>query len=115
MRIDQLAAETRRLIDKAQGRGLGMEDMEGGTFSVSNLGMFGVENFDAIINPPQGAILAVGAAQRQPVETAGGGVAFETRIALTLSVDHRAIDGAAGAQFLQTLKTLIEEPQGLFA
>jgi pyruvate dehydrogenase E2 component (dihydrolipoamide acetyltransferase) len=115
MRIDQLAAETRRLIDKAQGRGLGMEDMEGGTFSVSNLGMFGIENFDAIINPPQGAILAVGAAQRQPVETAGGGVAFETRIALTLSVDHRAIDGAAGAQFLQTLKTLIEEPQGLFA
>ncbi len=115
MRIDQLAAETRRLIDKAQGRGLGMEDMEGGTFSVSNLGMFGVENFDAIINPPQGAILAVGAAQRQPVETAGGGVAFETRIAFTLSVDHRAIDGAAGAQFLQTLKTLIEEPQGLFA
>jgi len=115
MRIDQLAAETRRLIDKAQGKGLGMEDMEGGTFSVSNLGMFGVENFDAIINPPQGAILAVGAAQRQPVETAAGGVAFETRIALTLSVDHRAIDGAAGAQFLQTLKTLIEEPQGLFA
>ncbi|EQB10046.1 2-oxo acid dehydrogenase subunit E2 [Novosphingobium lindaniclasticum] len=115
MRIDQLAAETRRLIDKAQGRGLGMEDMEGGTFSVSNLGMFGIENFDAIINPPQGAILAVGAAQRQPVEAAGGGVAFETRIALTLSLDHRAIDGAAGAQFLQTLKTLIEEPQGLFA
>ncbi|WP_395336504.1 2-oxo acid dehydrogenase subunit E2 [Novosphingobium sp. BL-8H] len=115
MRIDQLAAETRRLIDKAQGRGLGMEDMEGGTFSVSNLGMFGIENFDAIINPPQGAILAVGAAQRQPVETAAGGLAFETRIALTLSVDHRAIDGAAGAQFLQTLKTLIEEPQGLFA
>ncbi len=115
MRIDQLAAETRRLIDKAQGKGLGMEDMEGGTFSVSNLGMFGVENFDAIINPPQGAILAVGVAQRQPVETAVGGVAFETRIALTLSVDHRAIDGAAGAQFLQTLKTLIEEPQGLFA
>lgn len=115
MRIDQLAAETRRLIDKVQGKGLGMEDMEGGTFSVSNLGMFRVENFDAIINPPQGAILAVGAAQRQPVETASGGVAFETRIALALSVDHRAIDGAAGAQFLQTLKTLIEEPQGLFA
>jgi pyruvate dehydrogenase E2 component (dihydrolipoamide acetyltransferase) len=77
--------------------------------------MFGIENFDAIINPPQGAILAVGAAQRQPVETASGGVVFETRIALTLSVDHRAIDGAAGARFLQTLKTLIEEPQGLFA
>ncbi|MBB4858375.1 pyruvate dehydrogenase E2 component (dihydrolipoamide acetyltransferase) [Novosphingobium chloroacetimidivorans] len=115
MRIDQLAAETRRLIDKAQGKGLSMTDMEGGTFSVSNLGMFGIENFDAIINPPQGAILAVGAALRQPVETAAGGVAFETRISFTLSVDHRAIDGAAGAQFLQTLKSLIEEPAGLFA
>lgn len=115
MRIDQIAAETRRLIDKAQGKGLSMDDMEGGTFSVSNLGMFGIENFDAIINPPQGAILAVGAALRQPVETAGGGIAFETRISFTLSVDHRAIDGAAGAQFLQTLKSLIEAPQGLFA
>lgn len=115
MRIDQLATETRRLIDKAQGKGLSMEDMEGGTFSVSNLGMFGIENFDAIINPPQGAILAVGAAQRQPVEAAAGGIAFETRISLTLSVDHRAIDGAAGAQFLQTLKGLIENPEGLFA
>lgn len=115
MRIDQLAAETRRLIDKAQGKGLSMTDMEGGTFSVSNLGMFGIENFDAIINPPQGAILAVGAALRQPVETAGGGIGFETRISFTLSVDHRAIDGAAGAQFLQTLKSLIEEPAGLFA
>lgn len=115
MRIDQIAAETRRLIDKAQGKGLSMEDMEGGTFSVSNLGMFGIENFDAIINPPQGAILAVGAAQRQPVEDGAGGLAFETRISFTLSVDHRAIDGAAGAQFLQTLRALIEQPEGLFA
>ncbi|PNU06378.1 2-oxo acid dehydrogenase subunit E2 [Novosphingobium guangzhouense] len=119
MRIDQIAVETRRLIDKAQAGKLGMEDMEGGTFSVSNLGMFGIENFDAIINPPQGAILAVGAALRQPVETddggAGGSWAFETRISFTLSVDHRAIDGAAGAQFLQTLKGLIEAPEGLFA
>lgn len=115
MRIDQLAAETRRLIDKTQDKGLSMEDMDGGTFSVSNLGMFGIENFDAIINPPQGAILAVGAAARQPVETAAGDVAFETRILFTLSVDHRAIDGAAGAQFLQTFKGLIENPEGLFA
>ena len=114
MRIDQLAAETRRLIDRAQAGKLAFEDMDGGTFSVSNLGMFGIENFDAIINPPQGAILAVGAATRRPVETAAGGVAFETRISFTLSVDHRAIDGAAGAQFLQTLKALIEEPDGLF-
>jgi pyruvate dehydrogenase E2 component (dihydrolipoamide acetyltransferase) len=115
MRIDQLAAETRRLIDKAQAGRLSLEDMDGGTFSVSNLGMFGIENFDAIINPPQGAILAVGAARRQPVEAPDGGVMFESRIAFTLSVDHRAIDGAAGAQFLQTLTQLIEKPEGLFA
>lgn len=115
MRIDQLATETRRLIDKAMAGRLAMDDMEGGTFSISNLGMFGIENFDAIINPPQGAILAVGAAMRQPVETDTGDIAFETRISFTLSVDHRAIDGAAGAQFLATLKTLIEAPEGLFA
>lgn len=115
MRIDQIAAETRRLIDKAQAGKLSMDDMEGGTFSVSNLGMFGIENFDAIINPPQGAILAVGAALRQPIETPTGDIAFETRISVTLSVDHRAIDGAAGAQFLQTLKSLIEQPEGIFA
>jgi len=89
--------------------------MEGGSFSISNLGMMGIEQFDAIINPPQGAILAVGGAARQPVETDGGGIAFESRIALTLSVDHRAIDGAAGAAFLATLKGLIEAPEGLFA
>jgi len=115
MRIDQIAAETRRLIDKAQAGKLSFEDMDGGTFSVSNLGMFGIENFDAIINPPQGAILAVGGATRQPVEKADGSVGFETRISFTLSVDHRAIDGAGGAQFLQTLKLLIEQPEGLFA
>lgn len=115
MRIDQLAAETRRLIDKATAGNLGFEDMDGGTFSVSNLGMFGIEQFDAIINPPQAAILAAGAVTRQPVETANGGVAFESRLALTLSVDHRAIDGAVGARFMETLKQLIEEPEGLFA
>jgi len=114
MRIDQLAAETRRLIDKANAGRLSMEDMEGGTFSVSNLGMFGIEQFDAIINPPQGAILAVGATTRQPIEAEDGSVRFESRIGLTLSVDHRAIDGAAGAKFMATLKQLIEEPEGLF-
>ena len=115
MRIDQLAAETRRLIDKAQAGRLGFEDMEGGTFSVSNLGMFGIENFDAIINPPQGAILAIGAANRTACERGDGSVGFETRIGLTLSVDHRAIDGATGAEFLATLKNLIEAPEQLFA
>ena len=114
MRIDQIAATTRALIDKASAGRLGFEDMDGGTFSVSNLGMFGIENFDAIINPPQGAILSVGTIARVAVES-GDDIAFESRISFTLSVDHRAIDGAAGAQFLATLKSLIETPENLFA
>lgn len=115
MHIAQIAATTRALIDKAQAGKLGYEDMDGGTFSVSNLGMFGIENFDAIINPPQGAILAVGGVNRVAVEAGNGDIAFESRIQFTMSVDHRAIDGAAGAQFLQTLKGLLEAPEGLFA
>jgi pyruvate dehydrogenase E2 component (dihydrolipoamide acetyltransferase) len=115
MHIAQIAATTRALIDKAQAGKLGYEDMDGGTFSVSNLGMFGIENFDAIINPPQGAILAVGGVNRVATEAENGDIAFESRISFTLSVDHRAIDGAAGAQFLQTFKNLLEAPEGLFA
>ncbi len=115
MHIAQIAATTRALIDKAQAGRLSFEDMDGGTFSVSNLGMFGIEAFDAIINPPQGAILAVGGINRVAVELDDGDLAFESRIQLSLSVDHRAIDGAAGAKFLQTLKGLIEDPESLFA
>lgn len=115
MHIAQIAATTRALIDKASAGRLSFEDMDGGTFSVSNLGMFGIEEFDAIINPPQGAILAVGGINRVAVETADGDIAFESQIKLSLSVDHRAIDGAGGAAFLQTLKALIEAPESLFA
>jgi pyruvate dehydrogenase E2 component (dihydrolipoamide acetyltransferase) len=115
MRIDQLAGATRALIDKAQAGKLGYEDLDGGTFSVSNLGMFGIDQFDAIINPPQGAILAIGAIQRVWAEGSDGAGRFESRISLALSVDHRAIDGAAGAQFMATLRGLIEAPEGLFA
>lgn len=114
LHIAQIAEATRALIDKANAGRLAFEDMDGGTFSISNLGMMGVEEFSAIINPPQGAILAVGGLQKVAVETADGGIAFENRIALTLSVDHRAIDGAAGAGFLATLKGLIEGPEALF-
>jgi pyruvate dehydrogenase E2 component (dihydrolipoamide acetyltransferase) len=113
--IAAIAQATRALIDKAQAGKLAYEDMDGGTFSISNLGMFGVEEFAAIINPPQAAILAVGSAARRPCERADGSVGFETRLALTLSVDHRAIDGAAGAAFLATLKDLLETPERLFA
>lgn len=115
MHIAQIAATTRALIDKAQAGRLSFEDMDGGTFSISNLGMMGIEEFDAIINPPQGAILAVGGVGRVAVETADGDIAFESQIKLSLSVDHRAIDGAAGASFLQTLKALIEAPESLFS
>lgn len=115
MHIAQIAATTRALIDKTQAGRLSFEDMDGGTFSVSNLGMFGIEEFDAIINPPQGAILAVGGINRVATETADGDIAFESQIKLSLSVDHRAIDGAAGASFLQTLKALIEAPESLFS
>lgn len=113
--VAQIAQATSALIDKAKAGRLSLGDMEGGTFSISNLGMFGVEEFAAIINPPQAAILAVGAAGRAPCEKPDGSVGFETRLALTLSVDHRAIDGAAAAQFLATLKGLIEAPEALFA
>jgi pyruvate dehydrogenase E2 component (dihydrolipoamide acetyltransferase) len=114
MRVDQIAAATRALIDKAQAGKLSYADMDGGTFSISNLGMFGIDSFDAIINPPQGAILAVGGIKRMLAEGADGEAAFESQIHLSLSVDHRAIDGAAGAQFMVTLKGLIEAPEGLF-
>jgi pyruvate dehydrogenase E2 component (dihydrolipoamide acetyltransferase) len=92
-----------------------MSEIDGGTFTVSNLGMFGVDQFDAIINPPQGAILAVGAARKVWTEGPDGAGRFERRIGLSLSCDHRAIDGATGARFLQALKGLIEKPERLFA
>jgi pyruvate dehydrogenase E2 component (dihydrolipoamide acetyltransferase) len=114
MRIDQIAGATSALIAKAQAGKLAYADMDGGTFSISNLGMFGIDQFDAIINPPQGAILAVGGITRVLAERADGDAVFESRMALSLSVDHRAIDGAAGAKFMATLKALIEAPEGLF-
>ena len=114
MRIEQIAAATKSLIDKAQAGKLAYEDMEGGTFSISNLGMYGIDQFDAIINPPQGAILAVGGINRVLAESEDGDAMFESRMQLSLSCDHRAIDGAVGAQFMATLKALIESPERLF-
>lgn len=114
MRIEQIAAATKSLIDKAQAGKLAYEDMEGGTFSISNLGMYGIDHFDAIINPPQGAILAVGGINRVLAEREDGEAMFESRMQLSLSCDHRAIDGAVGAQFMATLKALIETPERLF-
>lgn len=113
-RADQLSVaaisrEVKALAGKARTGKLQPEEFQGGSFSVSNLGMFGIDQFDAIINPPQGAILAVGAGTRQPIEI-GNALAFGTIVELSLSCDHRAIDGAVGADFMRTLKQLIEDP-----
>jgi pyruvate dehydrogenase E2 component (dihydrolipoyllysine-residue acetyltransferase) len=107
-----LARESRRLVDAARTGKLKPEEIQGGTFSVSNLGMFEIEEFTAVINPPESAILAVGAIQPTPV-VMDGQVLVRDRMTVTLSVDHRALDGATGARFLQELKRLLESPLGL--
>jgi pyruvate dehydrogenase E2 component (dihydrolipoamide acetyltransferase) len=88
------------------------EEFQGGGFSVSNLGMFGVKDFQAIINPPQAAILAVGAGEQRPV-VKDGQLAVATVMSATLSVDHRVVDGALGAEWLQAFKAIIQEPLNL--
>jgi pyruvate dehydrogenase E2 component (dihydrolipoyllysine-residue acetyltransferase) len=107
-----LARESRRLVNAARTGKLKPEEFQGGTFSVSNLGMFEIEEFTAVINPPESAILAVGAIQPTPV-VMDGQVVVRDRMKVTLSVDHRALDGATGARFLQELKRLLESPLGL--
>ncbi|MEH3088995.1 MAG: 2-oxo acid dehydrogenase subunit E2 [Microbacterium arborescens] len=110
----QIATEARRLAGLAQDRRLGAAEMTGGTFTISNLGMFGVEEFTAIINPPEGAILAVGAARAEPV-VIDGAVEVRHRMRYTLSADHRIIDGALAARFLATLTGLLEDPLSIIA
>jgi len=107
--LPQIAAETRDLAERARARKLKASEMSGATFSISNLGMFEVAAFSAIINPPEGAILAVGSVRRVPV-VEGDALAVGRRMALTLSCDHRVMDGAMGARFLQDVKRLLEEP-----
>jgi pyruvate dehydrogenase E2 component (dihydrolipoyllysine-residue acetyltransferase) len=107
-----LARESRRLIEAARTGKLKPEEFSGGTFSVSNLGMFGVEEFTAIINPPESAILAIGAAMPMPVVN-DGQVVVRDMMRVTLSVDHRALDGATAARFLQELKRVLEHPLGM--
>lgn len=110
-----IAAEVADLAERARKRSLTAAQLGGGTFTVSNLGMFGVRQFDAVINPPQGAILAVGGVRREAREAAGGGIEFRSLMAVTLSCDHRAIDGAVGAGFLAALRKWIERPYALLA
>ena len=104
--VERLAAESRELADRARAGKLTREEISGGTFTVSNLGMYGIKSFDAIINPPQVAILAVGAAEARPV-VRDGVLAVATRMTVTLSSDHRVVDGAAAAAFLATLAELV--------
>ena len=113
--LTQVAGEARALIGRARQAQLAPEDLGGGTFTVSNLGMFGIQQFTAVINPPEAAILAVGAALAEPVATAEGGVVVRRRLRLTLSIDHRALDGATGARFLQQLKETLEHPLRIVA
>ena len=110
--LSEIAAETVLLAQKARERKLAPEEYTGSTFSISNLGMFGIEEFTAVINPPEAAILAVGAIQPTPV-VKDGQVVVERRMRVTLSCDHRVVDGATGAAFLETFTQLLEEPARL--
>jgi pyruvate dehydrogenase E2 component (dihydrolipoamide acetyltransferase) len=110
--VSQLGAETKQLATQAGTKGLSLDQMSGGTFTISNLGMYGIEEFTAIINPPESAILAVGATKREPVGV-GDDIVLRHRLRYTLSADHRIIDGALAAEFLQTLTRLIESPLSL--
>jgi len=107
--LAQISAEVKDLARRAKDRKLKPTDYEGGSFSVSNLGMFGIKNFTAVINPPQSAIMAVGAGEERPV-VKNGTLSAATMMTVTLSCDHRAIDGALGAKLLQAFKRLIEDP-----
>jgi len=105
-----ISAEARELAARARARKLTPGEYQGGSTAVSNLGMYGVREFTAIINPPHATVLAVGAAQRRPVETADGGVKFVHQMTVTLGCDHRVVDGALGAELLAAFKALIEQP-----
>lgn len=107
--LGQISAEVKDLAARAKDKKLKPSDYEGGSFSVSNLGMFGIKNFTAVINPPQSAIMAVGAGEERPVVREGV-LGSATMMTVTLSCDHRAIDGALGATLLQAFKVLIEDP-----
>ena len=108
--LAEIAAETQRLAELGRRGRLGLEDLSGGTFTVSNLGMFGTRSFNAIVDLPQVAILAVGAVRRAPLEDESGGVTFRDVMTVTLTCDHRVVYGADGARFLSRLRELLERP-----
>ena len=113
--LSALSAEMKDLAGRARDRKLAPHEYQGGSFAISNLGMFGIENFDAVINPPHGAILAVGAGIRKPVVGKDGELTTATVMSVTLSVDHRVIDGALGAELLAAIKDNLENPLTMLA
>jgi pyruvate dehydrogenase E2 component (dihydrolipoamide acetyltransferase) len=113
--LSSLSAEMKDLAGRARDGKLKPHEYVGGSFAISNLGMFGIENFDAVINPPHGAILAVGAGVKKPVVGKDGELSVATVMSVTLSVDHRVIDGALGAQLLQAIVDNLEAPMLMLA
>ncbi|GHC09863.1 pyruvate dehydrogenase E2 component (dihydrolipoamide acetyltransferase) [Gemmobacter caeni] len=113
--LSALSAEMKDLAARAKSKKLAPHEYQGGSFAISNLGMMGVENFDAVINPPHGSILAVGAGVKKPVVNKAGEIVVATMMSMTLSVDHRVIDGALGAEFLKALIENLENPMMMLA
>ena len=111
--LSVLSAEMKDLAVRARGKKLAPNEYQGGSFSISNLGMFDIDNFDAVINPPQSAILAVGAGKKKPVVGPEGNLTVATIMSVTMSVDHRAVDGALGAQLLDAIVKNLENPISL--
>ena len=112
--LGQIAKETKDLAERARSRKLKPEEFQGGTFSVSNLGMFGIRSFASILNEPQGAILSVGAGEKRAV-VKNDQIVVATVMSVTLTCDHRVVDGAIGARWLQAFKPLIEDPLTMLA
>jgi len=113
--LSKLAVEMKDLAARARSRKLAPHEYQGGSFSISNLGMMGIDNFDAVINPPQGAILAVGAGKKRPVVSEDGTLTVATVMSVTMSVDHRVIDGALGAELLDAIVNNLEHPLSMLA
>ena len=110
--IGRIASEMKDLAARAREGKLKLDEFQGGGFTISNMGMYGIKDFAAVINPPQAAILAVGAGE-QRVVVRDGQMVIRTIMSCTLSADHRVVDGAVGAQFLQTLRGYIEQPAAM--
>ena len=113
--LSALSAEMKDLATRAKDRKLAPHEYQGGSFAISNLGMFGIDNFDAVINPPHGAILAVGAGKKKAIVGPDGDLIVATVMSVTLSVDHRVIDGALGALLLNAIVDNLENPMGMLA